>query len=321
MGHCSRSTWDLFILFGSNRMDELKTLALKNKEKGLDSGYNVLIGLSRIEGSKSDFEDIAVDYAVQFGQSPPSWLEEHTTKKVTNAPSLEVSISNFSADTIIETTVKMESPRLLVLNMANVQKVDASGVDLFNEALNARIDRGEKTKVINSEALVDKLIDRLKAVPGQPPLDLWNFCLTVFKLTNAKEKFDSAIIQFKNVGGTEIEWKNLADPEEVVEVMKKSPNLMSNTKISTMTVDWVKNYLATPVGAEARSKGEIIIDMSGTQSGSLTDLIGILPAIQYIKDQKLKVLMINVNEIFYAMFNALAINQIVESITLPGMNN
>lgn len=321
MGHCARSAWDLFVLFGADRMDEFKSLALKSKDKGLDSGYTMLIGASRIHGDKAAFEDIAVDYAVQFGMSPPAWFEGHTRQQQTGPSALEINVSNFSSDTIIETTVKMETPRPLILNLGHVHKVDAAGVDLFSESLNGRIAQGHKTKIVNSEKMTSDLVDKLVIISGKPHPVLWDFCFQIFRLTNAKTKFDQACTEYGKLGGHAPSWKNLAEPEEELKEVKSTTHFIAGKKLSEISVNAAKSFLATDAGARARESGHGVIDMSMTVSGSLTDAIGVMSFIQCFREQKVKVSLVNVNEIFVLMFASLAIQNMVESVSAPGLVN
>lgn len=318
MGTCSRSAWDCFILFGAGRQDEFRALAKKVKEKGLDSGYTMLIGLARLDGDKTAFEEIAVDYAVQFGQSPPSWHEAHTKKKNPNEGAIETHVESFSIDNIVEVTVKMEIHRPLILNLSKVLKVDAAGIELFNEALAGRQARGVKTRMYNGDRLVEELISKLSLVQGKPHKSLWEFCFAYLRMNGNQKLFTSAMAQYVSIGGEQTPWQDLSEPAEEEETRAGTDQIHGPERLSGFNSTLADVFLKSAAGLKARESGRVTIDMERTSMGSLIDAIAMPAFIKVLTDAKLKVSLVNVNEIFVAMFEALAIDQVVDSVSVPG---
>lgn len=317
LGTCSKTAWEAFVLFGAGRMDELKTISRKAKESGSATGYSFLLGLARIEGEQGVFEDTAVDFAVQFGQSPPAWFDGHTRKKDPNAGQIELVIESFSIDTIIEVTVKMESPRPLKIDLSRVSKVDAQGMDLFSEALSGRISRCEKTKIVNGDKLVESLIEKLSSVGGKPPKALWSFCFDYFRLNGMKARHDQAAVTYIGLGGTKPEWVDLSEPEADDKTATAFDGWQAGERIRSLSLTAAKTFLATPKGAEAKAAGMLQIDFSLTSAGSLTDAMEFMDVIRFFDQQKIRLSLVNVNEIFLAMFNALGLANMVDSISTP----
>lgn len=314
LGQCHQVTWAAFHLFGAKMSTELKDYLLKAKEKDSISAYKFLIGLSRLDGDKKIFEDIAVEYAVQFGESPPSWYEGHTPKRAAIGP-LEVIVESFSVDTIIEVTVKMENPRPLVLHLSTVKKIDLAGIDLFNESLYSRIQRGEKTSLINGENLIADLFGKLKSMQGKtPPKSLWDFCFNYLKLNGLKDEFEKASRDYTKLGGELVHWKNLAEPLQT-EKRKAFDGYVGDEELLTLTEKSATDFLATELGRKCAMTKTINVDFSRVRKGTLISAMNTNHFVKVFKQHGYSVNFVNVNEIFHEMFIAIGLD--VNSIAVP----
>lgn len=318
LGHCTRSTWDSFVLFGTGRLDELKSAAKKSKEKDIPEAFDFLFGIARIEGDQKFFEEMALDYTTQMGLSPPSWFDGHNKKKEVVDNGITFSVESFMVDTIIEATIKLENPRDLTIDLGNVGRIDASGIEIFFESLKSRLERKEKTKMVNGDKVVKGLYDRLKSVKGKPSEFLWGFCFTYCKLNGFKEMFDTLAMNYMQLGGENPEWVDLSEGESLGEKMVRYGDLTAPENIGEINEAFAKKFLESKESIDVKALGMITVDLSKTKSGSLTDAMNIAGFINVMKEQSILVSFVNVNEIVAAMLNTLAITNLLESMSLPG---
>lgn len=320
LGACTKSMWELLVLFGENKINDFRSASEKAKIKGGDEGYIMLLGLARIEGKQAAFEDIAVDYAVQFGQSPPSWFEGHTEHKGGMNEFTELKIESFAVDYIIETTVKMENPRPLRMDISMVTKLDASGIDLFNESLAERLLRGDKTKLVNGSKIIDGLMAKLRAREGKPIVALWSFCFSYFRLNNLEHQFDAAAQAFVEFGGEMPVWCNLADKEDQDAGNVQFDGLTAPASLAEMDVNLASGFLVSARGIKAIDDKRVTICMAGLVRGSIYHAIGFIDFLKIFKSRGIAVLLINVNEVFNAIFRAVLIDQLVDEISIAGVS-
>lgn len=322
MGSCSRSAWECFILFGAGRIDEFRTMAKKAKERNLHSGYTMLLGIARIDGDKSAFEDVAVDYAMQFGQSPPSWHEAHSRTNRTTESVIEVAVASFSSDTIIETVVKMDMPRPIRLDLSQVKQVDNAGMDLFNEALASRIARGLKTRIVNGDRFVDDLELRLGASTAKLAKASWEFCFSYYRINGLRQHFERAAKKYASLGGEPPQWQDLSEPAQDPQASQAAGNgFMAPARLVGLDAAAARALLASEAGARARREGTLVVDMVNTTSGSIFNAMDAAEFFSQLRQAGVRVQLLNVNEIFVAMFEALSIDHLVESICVPGTSS
>lgn len=319
LGETTRSAWEAFIFFGAGRVDEFKELARKAKENGFDSGYAMLLGQARIEGDKEAFEDLAVEYAVQYGQSPPAWYESHTRQLNPTRAAFEFQIESLSEDTILEVTVKLESPWPLILDLKKVQRADASGIEMFNESLGLRTARGGQTTLTNGEKLVSRIAEKVNTSPVKGSSSLWEFCFTYWKFNGLQDAFAQAAEAFVRLGGQAPVWEDLSEDKGTSADGKVVQGYKAPEYLSGMTAEAAKLFLETPQGSRALSSATLSIDMASTRHASLSDATTVMNCFKVFTDQKIKVSLTNVNEILAAMLRSLAIDRAVESVAAPGL--
>jgi ABC-type transporter Mla MlaB component len=326
LGHIDRLMWEANILFSMGRTEEIRTLAKTAQEKGHEMGYELSMALLRIDGNKQDFEDMAVEYAVQTGNSPPVWLDIHEFKKpAESAPKrVEIKVSSLLAENIIETTIKMESPWPLSLDFSEVTKLDAPGLDIFQESLAGRISRDEATKIKGIERILKNVTDRIKAAPAEGNKGLWAFCFNVLRLTGARTQFDDLAGDYVEKTGEDLPiWKDLREEDEINppqaaqaavtmgydvgdSLSKVSPALLS----SLSTVAEFK---------EAKLNGDSFhIDFSNVRRWTVNDMAHVVLLLQQAAKEKIRLDFININEMLLALMKGFAIDKRAKLVVAGG---
>ncbi|BBO99776.1 STAS domain-containing protein [Sulfuriferula nivalis] len=136
----------------------------------------LLLQLYQLQGKESEFEDLAVDFAVRFEVSPPSWESPkkiatsvaEAPKKPAAIPSSAVAESQAfimtgtitSASAAIFDAFKQYAAKHsdVVLDMHAVDRVEFASVGLFMDALMALIPSGKNVSIIDANMMVRVLL-------------------------------------------------------------------------------------------------------------------------------------------------------------------
>ncbi len=325
-GHIERLMWEANILFSMGRTEEIRNLAKTSQEKGHEMGYELSMALLRIDGNKQDFEDMAVGYAVQTGNSPPVWLDIHELKKTTeSAPKrVEIKVASLLAENIIETTIKMESPWPLSLDFSEVNKLDAPGLDIFQESLAGRISRNEATKIKGIERILKNVIERIKAAPAEGNSGLWMFCFNVLKLTGEKSKFDDLAGDYVEKTGEDLPvWRDLRDEDEINP--PQAPQIATTmgydigdtlSKVSPSLLNSLSNVAEFK---EAKMNGDsFAIDFSNVRRWTINDMVPVILLLQQAAKEKIRFNFINLNEMLLALMKGFGIDKRAKLVVAGG---
>lgn len=322
-----RVMWEANILYGSGRIEEIRSTAKTLQEKGLEVGYELSIALLRLDGKKAAFEDMAVEYAVQTGSSPPVWLDAHDKLgKADAAPKrVLVNIQSLMAENIIETTIKMESPWPLTLDFAEVTKIDSIGLDIFQESLSGRIARAESTLLLNTEKLLASISQKIVKADYPANAGLWTFCFNAHRITGNRNAFDDLMGEFVEKTGEDMPvWKDLRDPEEVMkskENAQKSAIMGFNLGESLSQVN--KNLLKTVYESkqfkDAMQMGRsFCLDFSEVKRWTITDMGGVLGLVDQAKKDKVTLDLINLNEMLLCLFKGFGVDKKAKLVVAGG---
>jgi ABC-type transporter Mla MlaB component len=316
-GHIDRMMWEANILYAMGRNEEVKSMAAAAKDKGSDAGYQLSLAMLRMAGDKDAFEDLAVEYAVQTGNSPPVWLDVHEAPKAVNsAPKrIGVKVASLLMENIIETTIKMESPWPLELDFSEVTKMDAAGLDIFQESLAARISREENTKLIGIEKILKNVSDKIKSAPVDGNQGLWTFCLNANRLLGAKAAFEELANEFAQKSGDDIPvWKDLRDEEEInppseapapVAVGHKIGDSLSAVEPSLLrTLSTLKSF------KEAKdNRTAFALDFSRIRRWTITDVASVIVFLQQGTKEGVSFELLNINEMLFALLKGFGVDK------------
>lgn len=318
LGQVDRVMWEANILYAMGRIEEIRTTAKMLQEKGLDVGYELSIALLRLDGNKAAFEDMAVDYAVQTGSSPPVWLDAHDKlgKAAATPKRVLLSIQSLMAESITETTIKMESPWPLTLDFAEVTKLDSVGLDIFQESLAGRIARSESTLLLNSEKMLASISRKIINADYQGNAGLWTFCFNAHRITGNRSAFDDLIGDFVEKTGEDMPvWKDLRDPEEVMKSKENAqkPVIMGfnlGDSLSKVNKNLLKTVYDSKQFKDAMKMGKnLCLDFSEVNQWTITDMGGVLGLIEQAKKDNVKLDLINLNEMLFCLFKGFGLDK------------
>jgi hypothetical protein len=319
IGVCDRLSWDALMLYGEERFEEVRNLAKASVDKAGKAGYLLAIALARLDGDERGFEDLAVQYAVETDQSPPVWVAPKEEKKEGNERSATVvHVRAMTADNILEATIKMETPWPIVIDLGSVSKIDTTGIELFNESLTGRIERGEETGLVNAERIIDNLGERLRIanVISQPKV--WECLFNLMLLGSKKEAFEKLAMDYAEKTGKRMQWRELIKSEEKPEDVAPPTGIEAGERLSMMGGEFQKQVLAHPLTAASKLNHEpVAIDFLSTRYWSFADAAVVMDFLRTMHKEKVTVRFVNVNELLEALFRAAGIHRHVQ-IVAPG---
>lgn len=322
LGTADRTTWDCLALFGSEQVEQFRSAIETAKLKNLEVGFILAVGQARLDGNKEAFEDIAVDYSAVSGNSPPDWLDVHAVVKKVKVDQTILMVTDLTADNIIETTIKMENPRPLVLDLAQTMKSDAMGIELFTESLNSRLESHQPTRMLNGEKLVNNFLSKIKDDPAKQNNAVWSFVFSYYRLNGSKDLFDAASGFYKTVGGESPKWCDLSEHEaQEKKVKHKQKGFLVGESLNSMNASFARSLIKTPeVITAIQEKKSFVFDMIRMRKGSLLDIKEVVEFLHIFQHEKIPVSFVNVNEILIEMFKVMGIDRAVQSLLPPIVN-
>lgn len=320
-GAIDRFMWEANIFYGKGRIDEVRTLAKDSIEKGHDAGHMLQMALMRLEGDKQAFEDAAVEYAVQTGNSPPVWLDAHEIKAIDDSAhkSISLTIQALTSDGIIETTIKMESPWPLTLDFSTLAKIDVMGLDIFHQALCERIKRGEETKLVGIARVLNYITPKLKEATSQSAMSLWEFCLNCYRLTGDRERFNEHAGEYAQRFDAPMPvWKDLSVQDEVPQSTVSTDKKMQpqafvyepKESIGEITPALAKDLLLQAGSASLiRTYGKVVVDLVAVRRWSVEEMPLVLDFIRHFAAHKIGIELHNANELLATLMRAFNVDK------------
>lgn len=131
----------------------------------------LLLQLYQLQGKQAEFEDLAVDYAVRFEVSPPSW--ESPDKVAQSIASITVEpdvnehpgrflmrgvINGGSTASFAEFRAFAATRKEIELDLANVPRVEFASINLFMEAVMGPLQAGKRVRIIGGNEMVNVIL-------------------------------------------------------------------------------------------------------------------------------------------------------------------
>lgn len=320
LGISDQLYWDAAVMLGLGRMDELRSYIKEIHGHGSESSYSLGIGMSRLDGDKVTFDDLAVEFAVNLGVNPPNWMEQHSKAVKTEIDMNAIVVSSLVHDTIVDTTIKMESPWPIRLDLSKVADFSSIGLELFNESMNSRLDRKLKTIVTGGDDIFAKIHEFAKANSLQISKSAWMYMLSFLKLTNKSEIFSQVALEYMNAGGQQVTFENLAHKvEEKSEVKLQPRGIPLGDKLASLNQDLAQRIIKTAGFEKHIGTGlPIVIDLTLTKVASLIDINCLIAFFNEFSGAEVKFHFANVNEIILGILRAIGVNEDLVRLSAAG---
>lgn len=132
----------------------------------------LLLQLYQVQGKQAEFEDLAVDYAVRFEVSPPSWetpgkvaqsiaplVPAETVEDVSSSGFAMHGVINGGSSALFEEFRAFAATRNEVeLDLSDVPRVEFASVNLFMEVLMSLLQAGKRVRIVGGNEMVNVVL-------------------------------------------------------------------------------------------------------------------------------------------------------------------
>jgi anti-anti-sigma regulatory factor len=318
LGTTDRCQWDAACLFGAGRLDEMATYLERAREANNESAYHLTFGMLRLSGLQAEFENVAVEYAVNVGNSPPNWLEAHTLRQQAVGKVGEVIVRSLTQETIVEVTIKMELPWPCVIDLENVTKIDPLGLELFNDCLAQRLGRGDKTKIVKADKLVRGFMETVRQGTVKQNQAKWDFCFMYLRTRGDQQPYAELADLYKKAGGMPSVWRDNSWRDERDEAAKVQGGFTAGEGLADLNAAFADRLIREGLAsAAAKSRQPIRVDFTKTRAGSLLDMTSVHAFVSKLLQEKVSIQFVNVNEIHAAILRMMGVDRSVK-ISIAG---
>lgn len=317
IGLTDQMAWDAMLLFSYGRMDEFRALVHAGHEKASESSYQLNLGLARLEGDQARFDSLGVEYAVNFNVDPPVWIETSGSSPLAaTQQSVTITPVALTADTVVDTTLQMESPWALHIDFSQLKDTDAIGLALFAESLAGRADRSETTRVGNADGLLRSCLDALEEGKGERAH--WLFVLACYRANGDKARFSECAERYSARLGSFTPWQDAETGEASYEPVALQ-GIDAGDQLSRLGFEFAKSVMKSPAYATAKAaKRPVVLDFVKMRTWSVFDISNLSACIRLIEGDQMRLHFVNVNEILISMLKSFQVDRTVQ-ITPPGV--
>jgi ABC-type transporter Mla MlaB component len=191
------------ILYASGQADMAET-TLRNILGSQDRrAWNMLFDLYRVQNREKEFEQLALDYAMQFETSPPVWQKIGGAAKSAPASQAKAEASSLELPGLLDKAAADKLGDELAAPAANAQtRIDFSRIEMIDEAGASEctliLEKARKAKRRLQVSGVDRLIALLKdlnrATHSRPAH--WLFLLELYQTLGKEEAFEDLAVDY-----------------------------------------------------------------------------------------------------------------------------
>ncbi|MEG1832546.1 MAG: STAS domain-containing protein [Burkholderiaceae bacterium] len=205
------------ILFANGQSDPAEAMLRGAIESSLLGGsvrqaWRLLLELVQQRGDRSQYETLAVDYALQFGDPALPWLEYPVDRPV--APPLTESVpvaakpsepGSVRLPAVLDAGVVAPLEQLkslsqqyarLTLDVSDAQSIDTVGAELLLRVINAFKRASHELVIVGPEALLAPLHAAIEPGRRDPSDSAWMLLIEVYRLLDEQHEFEEAAIQY-----------------------------------------------------------------------------------------------------------------------------
>jgi ABC-type transporter Mla MlaB component len=191
------------ILYASGQAD-IAEATLRNILGSQDRrAWNMLFDLYSVQNREKEFEQLALDYAMQFETSPPVWQKIGSAAKSAPASQARAEASSLELPRLLDKTAADKLGDELAAAAANAQtRIDFSRIEMIDEAGASEctriLEEARKAKRRLQVSGVDRLIALLKdlnrATHSRPAH--WLFLLELYQTLAQEEAFEDLAVDY-----------------------------------------------------------------------------------------------------------------------------
>ena len=188
------------ILYASNQVDMAERMLKDVLKAGDRRAWHMLFDLYCIQNREKDFEQLALDYAVQFETSPPVWQKtggnNAAKAQQAQASSLELPglLDKNAAAALREGIEAADKKAVVSINFSRIEMVDESGADECAKVLSAARKAKRKLQVSGVDRLIALLQDLNRATHSRAVH--WLLLLELYQTLGQQEQFEDLAVDY-----------------------------------------------------------------------------------------------------------------------------
>lgn len=186
---------------------------LSDAVKGESSGpaatqaWLMLFELFQVLGKRSDFENLAIDYAIRFETSSPTWSESAEPVAAPIAPpsasasqasgvTFKGPLSSGIVNQLDQLKRLAQKNPVLHLDFSQVTEVEAAGADLILRVFAAFQKSNHEVIIEGAEELAERLMASVEVGRRDPSNASWMLLLEVYRLLDRQAAFEETSIDY-----------------------------------------------------------------------------------------------------------------------------
>lgn len=166
-------------------------------------GWKMLLELYQASGLRTEFENLAIEYASSFELSPPAWDDGQVPALGENSSATPSSTVLFPAIVdaqVVKQTEQMtraiQRKRQLRVDFSRVTSIDMIGADLLLRALRDFLKGRNELTVSGADALEKALRPMTESGRRDPDEHAWNLRLTALRMLGEQQSFEDLAIDY-----------------------------------------------------------------------------------------------------------------------------
>ena len=191
------------ILYASGQADIAEATLRKILGSQDRRAWNMLFDLYRVQNREKEFEQLALDYAMQFESSPPVWQKiggaaktEASSQAKTEASSLELPrlLDQAAADKLGDELAAAAANALTLIDFSRIEMIDEAGASECTRILEAARKAKRRLQVSGVDRLIALLKDLNRATHSRPAH--WLFLLELYQTLGQEEAFEDLAVDY-----------------------------------------------------------------------------------------------------------------------------
>ena len=272
------------MLYASNQPENAEAL-LKTLLPGNDQrAWHMLFDLYRLSQRETDFEKLALEFAMRFESSPPVWKareeKNNKAKGVSRPLVLPAKLDGGIGTKLGQILASLEKDATLQLDFSQVKEVDEAGAQAMADMLGKTRKTKLKFQVSGASSIIELLKSRTRPEPGTQ--GYWQMLLAVYQLLGRQDDFENLAVDFAVAFElSPPSWENVQAAQEVAAPAAEIPTdaFIFKGVISEASQDQVAQLMKY-----ADSRTDVVVDCSavtrvdyayvGNLIGQLMQLLG-----------------------------------------------
>jgi anti-anti-sigma regulatory factor len=302
------------MLYASNQLENAEAL-LKSLLHGNDQrAWHMLFDLYRLNHRETDFEKLALEFAMRFECSPPVWKgregKNKKAKEISRPLVLPAELGGGIQEKMQLVLSNLQKDSILQLDFSHVQGIDQQGAQGIADMLTKTRKSKLRFQVSGSSTIIDLLKSRMQSEPAEQAY--WQMLLAVYQLLGKQNEFEDLAIDFAvTFELSPPSWENVQAAQEVAAPEAEIPK--DAFALKDVISEASQNQIAQLM-TYAESHAEVVVDCSAVTRvdyGYIGNLIGQL--MQLLGNGKTITLQ-GQNALVNELFRAMGIHQLANLV-------